>query len=135
VDAPSSTGTATDAPSLEDYDAAQRGLKKPAKTEAPTDAPGRADSYTVRLRLDLAALGLPEGAQAHDVELKSGRTKAENRRATKLPSISKDTELATDKPVSDLTLEDANPSLLKRLAPGVFELNITTHDFALIVVE
>jgi hypothetical protein len=135
VDAPSSTGTATDAPSLEDYDAAQRGLKKPAKTEAPTDAPARVDTYTVRLRLDLAALGLPEGAQAHNVELKAGRAKAESRRATQLPSISKDTELIADKPVTDLTLEGENPSLLKRLAPGVFELNITTHDFALIVVE
>jgi hypothetical protein len=93
------------------------------------------DTYTVRLRLDLAALGLPEGAQAHNVELKAGRAKAESRRATQLPSISKDTELIADKPVTDLTLEGENPSLLKRLAPGVFELNITTHDFALIVVE
>ena len=126
-------------PSLEEYDAQQRGLKTPAQAPA-TDAAaaGRQAKqavYTVRLALDLAALGVAESAQAWDVELKAGRTKAENPAAAKLPELP-DVNLdprAGDEP--GLELEEKNPALLKRLGPGVFEVAITHHDFALIVVE
>ena len=128
-----SAETSADGPSLEDYDAGQRGLKEPAKSEAPAEAAPGAETYTVGLRLDLKALGLPENALAHDVELKAGRAKAENRRAIKTPSIPDDKALGDDKPAIDLSLDD--PAQLKRLAQGVFELKITRHDFALIAVE
>ena len=53
-------------------------------------------------------------AQAWDVELKAGRTKAAHPRSAGLP---------------------APPAEVTRLAPGVFELVIPHHDFALIQVE
>ncbi len=34
-----------------------------------------------------------------------------------------------------LSLTERDPSRLKRIAPGVFELTIVNHDFALIRVE
>lgn len=76
--------------------------------------PARAETYTVRLRLDLKALGLSESVQAHDVEIKAGRAKATHPQAAGMP---------------------AQPAELKRLAPGVFELTIPHHDFTLIAVE
>jgi len=93
----------------------------------------KARSYTVRLELDLAALGIAETAQAWDVELKAGRKKAENLATMKRPTLPDATfdPLAGD--AIDLVLEE--PGLLKRLAPGVFELEIAHHDFALIAVE
>lgn len=112
--AQASAGTATAGPSLEDYDAGQRGLKTPAQAEPTGGEAARAETYTVRLRLDLKALGLSESVQAHDVEIKAGRTKATHPKAAGMP---------------------AQPSELKRLAPGVFELTIAHHDFALIAVE
>lgn len=129
--AQASAGTAAAGPSLQDYDAGQRGLKKLATTEAPVGTSAKAEIYTVRLRLDLQALGLPESAQARDVEIKAGRNKADNPKAVKLPQQPGD---GVPEATPDLALEEANPSLLKRLAPGVFELKITTHDFALIEV-
>jgi hypothetical protein len=112
--AQASAGTATAGPSLEDYDAGQRGLKTPAKAEPTDGEAAKAETYTVRLRLDLKALGLSESVQAHDVEIKAGRTKATHPKAAGMP---------------------AQPAELKRLAPGVFELTIPHHDFALIAVE
>lgn len=120
--------TATDGPSLEDYDAAQRGLKKPAESKQEA---ARAETYTVRLELDLASLGLPEDARAWDVELAAGPAKVENPRAIKSPRRPGD--LAAED-AADLDLEEGNAAQLRRLAPGVFELRITTHDFALIQV-
>jgi hypothetical protein len=76
--------------------------------------PAKAETYTVRLRLDLKALGLSESVRAHDVEIKAGRDKATHPKATGMP---------------------AQPAELRRLAPGVFELTIPHHDFALIAVE
>jgi len=107
-------GTPTAGPSLEDYDAGQRGLKTPAKAEPTGGEAARAETYTVRLRLDLKALGLSESVQAHDVEIQAGRTKATHPKAAGIP---------------------AQPAELKRLAPGVFELTIPHHDFTLIAVE
>ena len=126
--------TAPDGPSLEDYDAGQRGLEGAAQAESPAEVAAGAATYTVRLRLDLAALGLPEGVEARDVELKAGRTKAENRRAVELPAMPGSSDILVDELDIDVALEQADPSLLKRLAPGLFELNITQHDFALIEV-
>jgi hypothetical protein len=123
--------TATEAPSLEDYDAAQRGLKKPAEPAARATAGAKGETYTVRLELDLAALGLPDDAQAYDVELAAGRTKTENLKAIKPPRRPGDEEAVA---VSDLGLEEERAFQLRRLAPGVFELRISTHDFALIQV-
>jgi len=101
--------------SLAEYDAGQRGLAPAAATtSAPLEQREKADSYTIRLALDLDALGIPEIAQAWDVELKAGRAKATHPRSAELP---------------------AQPAELKRIAPGVFELTILHHDFALIVVE
>lgn len=85
----------------------------------------------MRLELDLASLGLPEDARAWDVELAAGPAKVENPRAIKSPRRPGD--LAAED-AADLDLEEGNAAQLRRLAPGVFELRITTHDFALIQV-
>ncbi len=127
--------TTTGRESLEEYDALQRGIKKADKEQKGADTNAKADTYTVRLHLDLKALGLPETAQAHDVELKAGRTKTENPRAVKLPATPEHKDILDDTdPGLDLVLEETHPSLLKRIAPGVFELTITNHNFALIEV-
>jgi len=108
----------------------------PAKAAAGAGAgPEKGKPYTVRLKLDLAALGIPETARAWDVELKAGHTKAENPATIKAPAKPEPT---LDQPPTDeagLELEEQQPGLLERLAPGVFELEIAHHDFALIVVE
>jgi hypothetical protein len=131
--------TTADGPSLEEYDAGQRGLAKAPTTPAAPVAPqAKAENYTVRFKLDLAALGLAESAQAWDVELKAGRKKVENPVSFDAPSrpASGIGILAGDNGVDiDIELEERVPGLLKRLAPGVFELTIPHHDFALIVVE
>lgn len=123
--------TATDAPSLEDYDAAQRGLKKPDEPAKKLAGAAKADTYAVRLELDLAALGLPPDARAFDVELAAGGAKAENPKAIKSPRRAGDGEAAD---ASDLPLDGEGSSMLERLAPGVFTLRITTHDFALVQI-
>ncbi len=124
----------TDGPSLEDYDAAQRGLKKAKKGRKNNPAPKKAPTYTVRLRLDLAALGIAETAQAWDVELKAGRAKSDNPRAAKQPKLPEGLSVDEAKADIDLTLKEENVHQIKRLAPGVFELRIVHHDFALIEV-
>ncbi len=128
--------TATQGESLEDYDAAQRGLKKPENEKKAADETVKAETYTVHLKLDLAALGLPEGVQAHDVEIKAGKTKTENLRAIQKPAVAATMEMKGDTEDLGLKLEEeGDRSLLKRVAPGVFEFQITTHDFALIEVS
>jgi len=127
-------------PTLEEYDAQQLGLAQAPVSAAPAERRERAETYTVRFQLDLAALGLAETAQAWDVELKAGRKKAENPVAVNLPTRP---EVATDILAGsdgldldiDIELEERIPGLLKRIAPGVFELEIAHHDFVLIVVE
>jgi len=114
VAAQASAGTASAGPSLEDYDAGQRGLKTPAKPEPTDGEAAKAETYTVRFRLDLKMLGLSERVQAHDVEIKAGRAKATHPKAAGMPAQSAE---------------------LKRLTPGVFEAKIAHHDFMLIVVE
>ncbi len=109
----------------------------PAADGAAVEPQQKARSYIVRLQLDLAALEIAETAQAWDVELKTGRTKAENPAAIEQPTLPD----ATSDPLAgggiglELGLEEPNPGLLKRLAPGVFEIEIAHHDFALITVE
>jgi hypothetical protein len=125
--------TVTEGESLEDYDAMQRGLKK-ADAKKGADAKEKAETYTVRLTLDLAALGLRETVEAHDVELKAGRTKTENLKAVKAPRIPDSLDGGAEELGFDMKLEEENPSRLKRIGAGVFELKITTHDFALIEV-
>jgi|694.fasta_scaffold07573_8 hypothetical protein len=92
-----------------------------------------AQPYTVRLQLDLQQLGLPENSQAHDVELQAGRTKARSPKPVQPPRPSGD---ATPEPEPDSPAEDRAAPLpvLRRIAPGVFELSIRRHDFALIEV-
>ncbi len=127
-------------PSLADYDAGQRGLAQaPAAAAATPAKPGeKAESYTVRFQLDLGALGIPETAQAWDVELKAGRKKVENPVSLKVPERPEGDAgiLAGDGGQDlDLEIEERIPGLLKRVGPGVFELEIAHHDFVLIVVE
>ena len=109
--------------SVEDYDAgvAKKGgdAIEPPVAERPV--------YTVRLKLDLAALGLPETATATDLE-----------RAAKAKAPRKKKARAADELAGELEaeLEGQDPSgRLTRVAPGVFELKIRRHDFALILVE
>jgi len=92
------------APTLEEYDAAQRGIgPRPSDTKTTVPAPTRpVEIHTLTIKLDLKALGLTEATRARDVE----------RAAV-----------------------DAAAGELKRIAPGVFELKIRKHDFALIEVE
>jgi len=127
-------------PSLEDYDAAQRGLKKgkSGNKEAAGDAAAakrqaQQTVYNVRLTLDLAALGVAESAQAWDVELKAGRKKTANPAAVKIPDQPGMPE--NGRKDLEIELEEKNPALLKRLGPGVFQVEMAYHDFALIVVE
>ena len=123
-------------PSLEEYDAQQRGLAKPAgKAPAAGESRKHAGAYTVRLALDLPALGVANTAQAWDVELKAGRTKSENARWIKTPARPESSLATLADEDEEFDLEEPVPGLLKRVAPGVFELVIPHHDFALIVVE
>ncbi len=107
-----------DAPSLEDYDAAQRGLKKPSDSTQASTAPATGEAYTVTLTVDLKALGLGEDVRAYDVE----------QRARNAAAAAKAKKAKQDPP------EMPDPEL-KRIAPGTFVLPIRKHDFALIAVE
>jgi hypothetical protein len=107
-----------DAPSLEDYDAGQRGLKKPAEQNKPDAPADKEETYTVTLKLDLEALGLGEEVLAYDAEQRA-RNAAPKRPNRKKPQPA----------------PDPKPAELKRVAPGVFELTMKKHDLALIVVE
>ncbi len=111
-----------DAPSLEDYDAGQRGVKEPADQAKPAAPADKDETYTVKLTLDLKALGLGENAKAYDAEVRAGRPKAAPGEA-KEPPLKK--APASAPPAGEL----------KRLAPGVFELPIVRNDFVLIAVE
>jgi len=101
-------------PTLEEYDAQQLGLARAPIPAAPAVRRERAETYTIRFALDLATLGIADTAQARDVELKAGRVKAARPDSPERPP---------------------QPAQLKRIAPGVFELEIAHHDFALILVE
>jgi hypothetical protein len=69
------------------------------------------------------------------VELKANRTKAENPAMIKTPAKPEPILDPAADAAADVELEEQQPGLLARLAPGVFELEIAHHDFALIVVE
>ncbi len=123
-------------PTLEEYDAQQLGLATAPVPAEPTERRESAEAYTIRFQLDLAALGVAESAQAWDVELKAGRQKAENSAAINVPAQpGVDLKLSTDDKDDPMLGQEKHPAQLKRLAPGVFELTIAHHDFALIVVE
>lgn len=102
-------------PTLEEYDAQQLGKASAPVPAAPAERRDKADSYTIRLALDLPALGIQPGAEAWDVELKNSKRMKSTR-----PGVEPQPEL---------------PPQLKRVAPGVFEMTIAHHDFALILVE
>ena len=83
--------------------------------------------YKVQLKLDLAALGLPETATATDLE------RAAAARAPKKGKPRKAAELADDLAAE---LDGQDPTgRLTRIAPGVFELSPKKHDFAIILVQ
>jgi hypothetical protein len=108
----------------------------PAKAAAGAGAgPENGKPYTVRLKLDMAALGVPETARAWDVELKAKRTKAQNPATIKAPAKPDPAFDPAAGGEADVELEEQQTGLLERLAPGVYELEIAHHDFALIVVE
>jgi len=77
-------------------------------------APPKAVSYKVRLRLDLEAVGLCEAARARDLEAMWFRPRARSPHAG-------------DPPVAIRQPE--------RIAPGVFEFEIVHHDSALLYVS
>lgn len=109
--------------SVEDYDAgvANRGS---AAIEPPK---AQRLVYQVQLKLDLAALGLPETATATDLE-RAARARAPQQkkpRGTAALAADLEAELDGQDPAGRLT----------RIAPGVFALSIQKHDFALILVE
>ncbi len=109
--------------SVEDYDA---GVAKRAAAVASPRAVER-PVYTVQLKLDLAALGLPETATATDMERAAAARSPKKAKARK-----------ADEPAADLEaeLDGKDPSgRLTRVAPGVFEVTIKKHDFAVILVE
>jgi hypothetical protein len=83
----------------------------------------------------MAALGVPETARAWDVELKAKRTKAQNPATIKAPAKPDPAFDPAAGGEADVELEEQQTGLLERLAPGVYELEIAHHDFALIVVE
>ena len=133
--------TFSDGPSLEAYDAGQLGLAEPVVPEPKRPKhpdPMVSETYTVRLILDLEALGLSGKAHAYDVELRAGREKARNLVAKKPPPLAVNLDTNPDGQDTlglDFDLEIKDPSRLRRLAPGVFELTIPHHDFALIEVK
>ncbi len=111
-----------------------------AKAAAKQSSADAAKTYRVRLRLDLEALGLPDNAQAFDVEFKAGREKAAPPLAEPnlgAPSQNRD-PAGTDVlgMLIDEALEPARPDgRLERVAPGVFDLWLRHHDFALIEIR
>jgi len=122
-------------PTLEEYDAQQLGLATAPVPAAPAVRRERAETYTIRFALDLAALGIPETAEARDVELKAGRVKAPPPAAR--PAIpGPEAALGAAAPGGlHMELDAPVPGQIKRLGPGLFEMTINHHDFALIVVE
>jgi len=122
-------------PTLEEYDAQQLGLATAPVPAAPAERRKREETYTIRFALDLAALGIPETAEAWDVELKAGRVKSPPPAAR--PSIPGPEAAPGEAAPGGLhmDLEEPVPGQIKRLGPGLFEMTINHHDFALIVVE
>ena len=108
--------------SVEDYDAGV--AKRGAAAIEPTVA--ERTVYTVRLKLDLAALGLPDTATATDLE-RAARARAPRTKSRGAVELADELEAE---------LDGQDPSgRLGRVAPGVFELTIRRHDFAIILVE
>ena len=115
--------------SVEDYDSGVARKGKDASGIMPL--PAERPVYTVQLKLDLAALGLPETATATDMERAAASRAPKKKRAGKKPdpTAELEAEIAAD-------LDGQDPSgRLTRIAPGVFELTIKKHDFAIILVE
>lgn len=115
--------------SVEDYDAGVARKGKDASDTLPL--PADRTVYTVQLKLDLAALGLPETAMATDLERAAAARAPKKKRAGKKPDHASDVEAEI---AADLDGQDSS-GRLTRIAPGVFQLTIKKHDFALILVE
>jgi hypothetical protein len=111
---------AADSGDIDQYDRIREQGQKDAATPANGRKAGKDVVYDAVFRLDLAALGLPDDAQAFDMEQ---RLAAGGRKPAKGP-----TNAAVD-------LEPVRPEELEPAGPGAFELPIRRHDFALILVE
>ncbi len=85
------------------------------------------ETYPVVLKLDLKALGLGESVRAFDAEAQAGRAKA-------APGDAKEPKPVRGKAAkADAPGPDAGE--LKRLAPGVFQVDLRRNDFMLIEVR
>jgi hypothetical protein len=113
------TLTEADAGNIETYDRireqGQKGATKPAAEQRKDVV------YDAVFKLDLKALGLPDSVRAIDMEQRIPAGK-------KAPVKGKNTEPA-------LELATVRPETLNQRGPGVFELPIRRHDFAIIQVE
>ena len=85
----------------------------------PEDGQKRAVVYDAVFKLDLKALGLPDNVRAIDLEQRIPAGK-------KTPAKGKN---------AGPDLPPVRPETLKQRSPGVFELPIRRHDFALILIE
>ena len=85
----------------------------------PEDGQKRAVVYDAVFKLDLKALGLPDNVRAIDLEQRISAGK-------KTPAKGKN---------AGPDLPPVRPETLKQRSPGVFELPIRRHDFALILIE
>lgn len=83
-----------------------RGQKRPNPT---SESPSATETYRITLRLDLQSLGLSEKARAEEVDLSPPKKGQKN--------------LALD--ITEL----------KSPSPGLFELSMRKHDFALVLIE
>jgi hypothetical protein len=98
---PTAAESSAAAPTLEEYDAVQRGRQpSPEPSRAAAQAPATPARYKVRLRLDLEALGLSEDVRARDLETLWFRPRARSPHAGDAPVAIRQPE---------------------RIGPGVFE--------------
>jgi hypothetical protein len=112
---PTAAESSAAAPTLEEYDAVQRGRQpSPEPSRAAAQAPATPARYKVRLRLDLEALGLSEDVRARDLETLWFRPRARSPHAGDAPVAIRQPE---------------------RIGPGVFEFEIAHHDFALLALS
>ena len=106
-----------DAGNIETYDRIREQGQK--EVNKPAAGPKKGVVYDAVFKLDLKALGLPDSVRAIDMEQRIPAGK-------KAPVKRKNTEAEAPQ---------IRPETLKQRAPGVFELPIRRHDFAIIQVE
>jgi len=109
--------TEADAGNIETYDR----IRAQGQKEATKPAAGQKKDvvYDAVFKLDLKALGLPDSVRAIDMEQRIPAGK-------KAPVRGKPAEAEAPQ---------VRPETLKQRGPGVFELPIRRHDFAIIQVE